>query len=194
MGDSMVALAPEDKNEVYLVDLQKRSVTTVSIDDAEESTASRRGRQVEWAQDTNYLWVSARGASDMEDKMIYVLEVNMDDMDAAHVHHTIKGVDAAKMIFVENLERKTLAQAMAQQQEKTAAASATRSSSNDDDDDPHPISIAALIVGIVALLVGAASFLSKQQQGAAITKTEKDKLVADSDTDGQGNASLQSVA
>jgi len=200
INDKILVVASEETNDAIFINLETMVKFSVRFSENEESTGNRRGRQIEWAEGTPYVWVSGR---DAEPEEVYVLEMT-DDMSNAVLHHTISGIDPRKMLFVQNYvnmhEQSLLDQAAVTASEiatqaaelavKEAMANLMSSSTNaevpeatgttgtvssasvvgdvdgamgGDDDSSNGLSLAALIVGLFALVIGVVNLLPKAQ-------------------------------
>lgn len=180
----MIVIASGTENKVALVDLLnidangKPSVVTLNLGSNEELTANRNRRQVEWVVGTPYVWID--GASKNE---VYVVHI-----DQKKNIRTIEGPNTAKMITIENYERKRIAKLVADQitlrqqvtsdankeqtQSETSVSQSTQSSQStlsmsqasstlsDSGSKRDSLSVAALIVGICAIVVGVANMIA----------------------------------
>lgn len=172
-------LAASTDNDVVVVDLNDNYRMRKFPLTADEESSGGSSRSVEWAIDTNFVWVNGADASSH-----YIIEFPSDNIDDASVSNTVTDVSGGKTMFVENYERRAAVEAMEKQillaSEKMAAAtsdsessetnsdskatesdeenvkmmSATdaTSSSYDDDNDVDFVGILALCIAVVALV------------------------------------------
>ena len=167
MDDSrnILAFAASNNNDLVLVDLDDDDfrMTKLALTAASVEANGGSERQIEWAQDTNYVWVNARDTDEL-----IVVELPTNNIDDARVIKTIPSHDQGDLIFVENFDRKAAVQMM---QELTSQALADYqppadpddaslgadrlATADDGDDDIEAISVTALALSIIAMLVGA---------------------------------------
>ena len=104
-GRNILVLAAHTDNDVVLVDMDANFRTrkiNVAPSATESTAASSGSRQVEWAIDTDYVWVSG-GATEEQ----YIIHIE-NDIDTAKVTRTLSDARPGKMIFVNNYERVSL--------------------------------------------------------------------------------------
>jgi len=169
----LIVIASGTENKVALVDISSGTpeVTIVDLRDDSEMSARRNRRQVEWVVGTNYVWIDGTGEEE-----IYVL-----DIDAKEVVKVINDITTTKMMSVENFAAKRTANLISMQIEAAIADlpvpvvtkfSTSKSASDDgemsqfesavakeDDSDIDPVGIAALVLGLCALIVGVANMV-----------------------------------
>lgn len=212
-GEEKIVIASHEANDVYIMDL---TVTPPKVDivalNTSPNTTSDRSRTMEWAVGTDYVWVSGSAPQDLADKEIYVVNVATKE-----VERTIKGYNADLLFYVENYVQTRLVNLMAEQQAanqayadqlttdtkkdidtqisnlqtttqaiKAQADSAAPESSN----DASTVSIAALVVGLIALSVGVINVMVMMKKPAA---SPANAGIRDTDSEA-GKESLQSVA
>jgi len=178
----MIIVGSGTENKIAIVDMLKLDasghpeLTIVTLSASEESSSNRNRRQVEWVVGTPFVWIDGTASEE-----VYV--ANIDEKTAVR---TITGVKTSKMLSVENYERKRIAslisdQIMMQQsaaiavsdkETTTSTTTSVESSSvgsamaaavttdTDSESKTDAVGIAALIVGLVAIVVGAANMVS----------------------------------
>merc|ERR1719469_298077 len=138
-GDIAVFASSKD-NDIVMVDLTRDPplLKKLTLTEAQESTGGR-DRKIEWAPETNFIWVSGTDSDEM-----YVVELSGDgDISKARVSRTLTGVPSSQLIFVENYERKRLIQMMA-----------TRNSLARNDVSPsNGLGTASLVLSIISIVL-----------------------------------------
>jgi len=138
-GDIAVFASSKD-NDIVMVDLTRDPplVRKLTLTEAQESTGGR-DRKIEWAPETNFIWVSGTDSDEM-----YVVELSGDrDISKARVSTTLTGVPSSQLIFVENYERKRLIQMMA-----------TRNSlARNDVSSSNGLGTASLVLSIISIVL-----------------------------------------
>lgn len=165
----MIVIAAGTENTVALVDLMTLDssgnprVTMISLSSSEEVTARRNRRQVEWVVGTNYVWIDGTDAEE-----VYVIDLDK------KTSKTISGFTTSKMISIENYERKRIANVISDQIKRmsvtddsdkvttatTATTSLTQAAAEVSSDKTDAVGIAALIVGLCAVVVGIANMVA----------------------------------
>mmetsp|Transcript_46561 Transcript_46561/g.54414 ORF Transcript_46561/g.54414 Transcript_46561/m.54414 type:complete len:587 (+) Transcript_46561:43-1803(+) len=105
---NILVLAASTDNNVVVVDLDDnyRMRKFALTSDAESSGGS--SRTVEWAVDSNFVWVNGADAS-----AHYILEFPSANIDDAFVARTLTDVAGGKTMYVENYERRATMEQMA---------------------------------------------------------------------------------
>ena len=184
-----------DENELYLVDISTGKVNTVQLDSPGTSTAAGRGRTIKYVAGTPYLWITAKGAEEVEDRFCYVVMLDMKNLSNSKVVRKVMGLDTASMLFVENMglahfhrvNGDTTAQIVDLQSEinklrgdissSPGSSSAMLSSSfnssgkSGDSGANNALSIVAIVVGFLALVVSFAALLKKPEKVASPTSS-----------------------
>ena len=169
----ILVLGSSTDNHLVLVDLNDPNfrMTKLQLTNAAEPNAGRE-RQIEWAHETNYVWVNGGGADEL-----HVVELPSSNIDDARVVKNIPSIGAGDIVYVENYERKAAVQmiqghttqALADYMPPTvdapvaapadtqvdASMLAEGNDDEDDDDDSDPLSVAALILSVFAVVLGA---------------------------------------
>jgi len=168
----MIVIAAGTENTVALVDLLVKDssgnpkVTKITLSSSEEVTARRSRRQVEWVIGTDYVWIDGTDAEE-----VYVVDLDK------KTSKTITGFTTSKMLSVENYERKRIAKIVADQvkvlqvtddsDKKSVSETSTASSASltqpameADSDKTDAVGVAALIVGLCAIVVGIANMVA----------------------------------
>lgn len=168
IGEKMLLiLASGGDNNIALVDMNSPSkVTKLALTSASESSgAASDGRSVEWAIDTEYVWITGSEAEEM-----YIVQVPNGEVTRGTVHETIKGIDATALVYVENYASKTTAMQLGSSQSFAAAAGVSNQART-----TESIAIAGLVIAVVALVMSVYMAVSKMT-----TPTEANKSVASS--------------
>lgn len=189
----MIVIAAGTENTVALVDLLVKDssgnpkVTKITLSSSEEVTARRSRRQVEWVIGTDYVWIDGTDAEE-----VYVVDLDK------KTSKTITGFATSKMLSVENYERKRIAKIVADQvkvlqvtddsDQKSVSETSTASSASltqpameADSDKTDAVGVAALIVGLCAIVVGIANMVAmtnmkKSKDSAPTTSNEEISL------------------
>jgi len=189
----MIVIAAGTENTVALVDLLVKDssgnpkVTKITLSSSEEVTARRSRRQVEWVIGTDYVWIDGTDAEE-----VYVVDLDK------KTSKTITGFTTSKMLSVENYERKRIAKIVADQvkvlqvtddsDKKSVSETSTASSASltqpameADSDKTDAVGVAALIVGLCAIVVGIANMVAmtnmkKSKDSAPTTSNEEISL------------------
>jgi hypothetical protein len=193
----IVIMASNEQNVLHMANLNEVNPTVHSFTFKEGETTGNR-RQLEWAEGTDYVWISGRASDDVTMHETYVIEIPGNNLEGVKVVETLKGVSATKMKYIINVEREQLRQEFFDAKTFAAARSGEASSSSDDDDSVSSVAIIALVVGAIALLVGIAN-LVKPHKADKIDPAAALPLVVNAgggkDTDSEvGDKSLASVA
>lgn len=136
-----VVLGSTTDNFIVIADMKDFSVKKLELSPAADSTAGSN-RFVEWAVDTNFVWLSGGDA-----KELYVVELPSTNIQDAHLHKTIPNIIAGEILFVDNFERKAIAAQMSS--DLISQNSLIRGQNSD------VFVMAALVIGVVALLLSA---------------------------------------
>lgn len=131
-------------NDLAVVDLAGGSprIHKLALTPASESTGGR-DRKIEWAPDTNFVWVSGTEAEEM-----YVVELSGDgDVARAKVSATLTGLPSSQVLFVENYERKRTAEMMKAQYSQAGYYAAQGNGGY------GSLAVASLVLSIMSLLV-----------------------------------------
>jgi len=161
----IIVIASGTENKVAIIDISgaENKVNIIELRDDTAMSAKKNRRQVEWCVGTPFVWVDGAG----EDEM-YVLNV-----DTKEIVTTIMGLKSKKMISVENYAAKRTAELISQQINgavtdlsgnldsllSASQSSAPNTVAEDDDNDIDPVGIAALVIGLCALIVGVANMV-----------------------------------
>jgi len=104
---NILVIAAASDNDIVLVDLNNNFKTKkLSLTGAEESTGGGT-RDVEWAVGTNYVWVEGSATNEH-----YVIEIPGASVDDASVSITLADIIGGQLLFVDNYERKRVANLM----------------------------------------------------------------------------------
>lgn len=158
---NIVVIGASSDNDIVLADLDSREMRKISLTAAPESTGGS-SRQLEWAVDTPFVWVSGSEADE-----VYVVDMGEDfDIDSARVVQTINGFSVSKLVFVEDyLSRVNRVSDQAQ----------LMSSQNDDSNTATAAVIIAAAAFVAVALLFAYIFNSehskKQSDNLAVAKT-----------------------
>merc|ERR1712130_316183 len=163
----MIVVAAGTENTVAIVDLLNLDasgnprISKISLSSSEEVTARRSRRQVEWVIGTDYVWIDGTEAEE-----VYVVDLDK------KTSKTITGFTTSKMISVENYERKRIAKVVSDQikamsitddsdkaPQQTAVMTQTAPAS-EDSNKIDSVGVAALIVGLCAIVVGIANMVA----------------------------------
>lgn len=164
----MIVVAAGTENTVAIVDLLNLDaggnprITKISLSSSEEVTARKSRRQVEWVIGTDYVWIDGTEAEE-----VYVVDLDK------KTSKTITGFTTSKMLSVENYERKRIAKVVSDQikamsiTDDSDKAPATTTSvmtqtapASEDSDKIDSVGIAALVVGLCAVVVGIANMVA----------------------------------
>eukprot|EP00527_Entomoneis_sp_CCMP2396_P000851 CAMPEP_0198140926 /NCGR_PEP_ID=MMETSP1443-20131203/4010_1 /TAXON_ID=186043 /ORGANISM="Entomoneis sp., Strain CCMP2396" /LENGTH=576 /DNA_ID=CAMNT_0043803503 /DNA_START=78 /DNA_END=1808 /DNA_ORIENTATION=+ len=195
----IVIMASNEQNVLHMANLNEVNPKVHSFTFKEgENTGNRR--QLEWAEGTDYAWISGRASDDVAMHETYVIEIPGNNLEETKVVKTLKGVSASKMKYVINFEREQLQEEFSVAQISSATRGVEVTSS--DSDSTSTVAIIALIAGVAALLVGIANLVLVR---AKIDPVAASPLVVNAatrptngvgkDTDSElGGQSLDSVA
>merc|ERR1712238_573056 len=174
---NILVIAAASDNDIVLVDLNNNFKTKkLSLTGAEESTGGGT-RDVEWAVGTNYVWVEGSATNEH-----YVIEIPGASVDDASVSITLADIIGGQLLFVDNYERKRVANLMKEtmgeavkdtmketigEDEMQAVVTKTVMTAAEEDivkdiirkeqnNGPDAVSVSALVVGSVALFTGIA--------------------------------------
>lgn len=182
---SILVLGASTDNNLVLVDLNDPNfrMAKLALTTAEEANGGNE-RQIEWAEDTNYVWVNGKDVDE-----IYVVELPSSNIDDARVAKTITSTGAGDIVFVENYERKAAFQMMQAHTDNTMKDlnALNAAPEEKEDDNVDPVAVAALVVSVLALVVGLfAVFKTQPTNSASSTKT--DNKNGDDSVDQAGSA------
>jgi len=161
-GRDILVLGASTDNHLVIVDLMDPAYRAVKLPltDAEESTGGS-SRKLEWAVDTNYVWVN--GGESME---VYVIEIP-EGIDSAVVVSTLTDITSGDMIYVNNYERLRETEQIERMMAPTIAALAIEPENNGE-----ALGISGIVIGagalVVGLVVGATVFSNKSKGGNGI--------------------------
>jgi len=172
---NILILAASTDNDVVVVDLDDNYRMRKFKLTSDEESSGGSSRSVEWAVDSNFVWVNGADAASH-----YILEFPSDNIDDAKVARTITDIAGGKTMYVENYERRATVEQMIEQISamkknsdsemesgemesdpsneagavvaKSSAENAEVVSSYDDDNDVDFVGIAALCIAVVALV------------------------------------------
>jgi len=149
---NILILGASTDNDLVLVDLNDDYKTTkITLSEASETTGGSR-RNIEWAVGSNFVWVDGGGTQEQ-----YIIELPDDNINNAKLVRSLTNITAGNMIYVENYERTRVAQEAEQLIMSMTSKSEIRSSSSGSvDDSESPVAVAALVLGILSLLLGVA--------------------------------------
>jgi len=134
----ILVLAASTDNDIVLVDFEANFATArLNLSPGANVTAGGF-RQVEWARGTNYVWVDG---SEMSEH--YIIDIPNSGIADASIVRTIADTPGGKLIYVNNYERA-----------RTFESIAASTYVPDDKITTSPTSIAAVVVGSIALLSG----------------------------------------
>jgi hypothetical protein len=154
----IVIMASNEQNVLHMANLNEVNPKVHSFTFKEgENTGDRR--QLEWAEGTDYAWISGRANDAVAMHETYVIEIPGNNLEGTKVVKTLKGVSASKMKYVINVEREQLRQEFFGAAQSSSAARDGEAPSSDSDGGKSTIAIIALIVGGAALLVGIANLV-----------------------------------
>jgi hypothetical protein len=188
-GDrKIVMMASDEQNVLHMANLNEVNPKVHSFTFKEGNTTGNR-RQLEWAEGTDYVWISGRANDDNAMHETYVIEIPGNNLEGAKVVETLKGVSASKMKYFVNYERDQLRQEYFGAQSSIAAL-------RDDDNSTSTVAIIALILGCAALLVGIANLvIAKKSKPVAAPPVLNVATRATKGTDSVlGGESIASVA
>jgi len=148
-GKSFIIFVAGTENKMAIVDM------TTSVPEVDYLTLSqgnltsyRERRQVEWAVGTDYVWVDGTAAEPHE---IYVV-----DFMKGVIVRTITGVATTKMVSVNNYERLNQMEMQSRYSQTMSAASGESTTS---DSGSNVVAVVGLILGVIALAIGAMNFV-----------------------------------
>jgi len=104
-GNTVVVVASNSDNDVALIDMDSNppQVTKLSLTSASESTGGR-ARNVEWAIDTDYVWVTGEDSDEL-----YIIKIPDGDIGQASIDNTKTVFEADNMVYVQNYQTKAYA-------------------------------------------------------------------------------------
>jgi len=155
-------------SDILLVDLSSQPVKWKKLAlNQDGSNTGGNSRTIEWAVDSNTVWVGGVGADATEQYILDVPSANIDDI---IVKSTISDTESTKFVYVENYMDRISAKEVAVTDAESSSSSSDSSSSadaagdvtaalrgtSDDEDDGMPI--AAIVLAALALVVSLASF------------------------------------
>ena len=198
----IVIMASNEQNMLHMANLNEVNPTVHSFTFKEGETTGDR-RQLEWAEGTDYVWISGRASDDVAMHETYVIEIPGINLEGVKVVKTLKGVSASKMKYMVNYEREQLRQEFADAQSSSGASSSLSDGGNSE--STKSVAIIALLVGFIALLVGIANLVKANKidpvtalplvVNADRSGKDTDSELAGKDTDSElGKKSLASVA
>lgn len=149
---NILILGASTDNDLVLVDLNDDYKTTkITLSEASETTGGSR-RNIEWAVGSNFVWVDGGGTQEQ-----YIIEVPDDNINNAKLVRSLTNITAGNMIYVENYERTRIEhEATERIMSMTSKSGINRSSSTSGDESESPVAVAALVLGILSLLLGVA--------------------------------------
>jgi hypothetical protein len=187
----IVMMASNEKNVLHMANLNEVNpeVHTFTFKEG-ENTGNRR--QLEWAEGTDYVWISGRAGDDTAMHETYVIKIPGNNLEGVEVVETLKGVSASKLKYIVNLERD-------QMRQEFFGAQSSIADLRDDDKSTSAVAIIALIVGSAALLVGIANLVKAKTDPVAaappVLNVATRAKGVDKDTDSEmGADSIASVA
>jgi len=103
-GKTVVVVSSNSDNDVALIDMDSNppQVTKLSLTSASESTGGST-RTVEWAIDTDYVWVSGADADE-----VYIIKIPDGDIGQASIDNTLLA-PTSNMVYVQNYQTKAYA-------------------------------------------------------------------------------------
>ena len=180
-GRRIIVLASAEDNNIALVDMNDNyRVRKLNVaPTASESTELGSERSVEWAVDTDYVWVSGREAEQQ-----YIIEIP-DGIDSARLVKTIASPTGGHLLFVNNWERVRSVQLMqsmidgAVSDMNVAQPQVSATMMAESSDAGNSIGVAGLIIGLVALVAALGAVYLTQtdpKKETSITGTKEDDL------------------
>jgi len=139
-GEIAIFASSKD-NDIALVDLTRNPplIQKLTLTAAQESTGGR-GRKIEWAPDTNFVWVTGTDSDEM-----YVVELSGDgDITKAKVSTTLIEVPSSHLIYVENYERKRTVEMLSQNQKSMVENSVAPG---------NGLAVASLVLSILSVVI-----------------------------------------
>jgi len=177
---NILVLGASSDNNIVLVDLNNDFKMKKLLVSASNETTGGSRRNIEWAVDSNFVWVDG-GATDEQ----YIIEIPGNDIAEARVSLTLANITAGQMLYVDNYERKRVQNLMESTMKSLLAREPeVMKELGVSSDEPSSLSIAALVIGSVSLLLGIAlTVLSMRSPVPALgadedTKTLGSKRVA----------------
>lgn len=164
-GTTILVIASGTDNEVAVVNMNNpTNVAKVQLTSSTESTGGGDdGRSVEWAEGTEFVWITGPEANE-----IYVVQIPGGDIEAARVVQTIQGVDATAVLYVENYASK-----MSSEQKASLASIGNKTQAT------RAFSIAAIVLSCAALLSVVFLFVTRGSVNHSSTKVSKKETVRD---------------
>jgi hypothetical protein len=200
----IVVMASNEQNVLHMANLNEVNPKVHSFTFKEGETTGHR-RELEWAEGTDYVWISGRHHDDVAMHETYVIEIPGNNLEGVKVVKTLKGVSATAMKYVINVEHEQLRQeffgaqseAQSEEAQSSSAARGSEASSifSDGGASTSAVAIIALVVGCLALLVGIANFVKAKTNidPKANAFTRPTDVVKETDSE-LGVESLASVA
>ena len=153
---NILVLGSSTDNDLVLVDMNDGYRTSkLSLASSAEST-SGTSRYIEWAVDTNFVWVSGGSAEE-----VYIIEIPTTNIDDARVAKTLGQVPDGHILFVQNYEHQRSVEAMMklieeyQKSEPLKPGTVTQSEQkmDSDEDSTDAVNIIAIVVASIAVVV-----------------------------------------
>jgi hypothetical protein len=166
-GQTILVVASGTDNHIALVNMDDptRVVRVLLKSSAESTGGADDGRSVEWADGTDYVWVTGQEAEE-----IYVIKVPNGDVSAAIVAVTIKGTDATALVYVENFAAKATSMRMVSSRLFESAIDESSTTKTN-----QAISIAALVLSCIAMIISLWIVVSRRPSTASKSpKASKD--------------------
>jgi hypothetical protein len=156
-GKTLAVFASGSDNEIALVDMaDPSSVTKLALTSSNEvSGVDGEGRNVEWALNTEYVWVTGSEA-----KELYIIRIPGGSIERAVVEKTIQGIDATALLYVENYATK----AAQMEWEGNTSFQASVESTPD-----RQFVIAGLVISCIALLMSSIMIVVVLTRGSKMT-------------------------
>lgn len=160
---NIFVLSSRTENKVALVDLAPSRPEVSYVLFKEGNSTARASRQVEWARGTDYVWID--GAAESE---VYVIDVS-----TKRLVKTITDIHSTRMLSVTNFERLAMMNFIRGSSSSTTS-SVERASGvgGGDSDSVDGVSIAAIVLAVIAILVGVVNLAQKNAAGPAPTKKQ----------------------
>jgi hypothetical protein len=178
----IVIMASNEQNVLHMANLNEDNPKVHSFTFKEgENTGNRR--QLEWAEGTDYAWISGRASDAVAEHETYVIEIPGNNLEGTKVVKTLKGASASKMKYVINVEREQLREELFGAQSSSAALFSSSSGGT------STVAIFALIVGGAALLVGIANLVQANNRSSNIDPVGANLLVLKTNGVGKDTAS-----
>lgn len=145
-GRNVAVFASGSDNDVAIVDLESpTSVPKISLTSSSfASGVAGEGRSVEWAQGTEFVWLTGQEA-----KEIYVIQIPRGDIGRATVKTVIQGVDASALMYVENYAARAVATSLERSSRFHEAVAANQD---------NTLSVVSLVIACLAFVFSVALF------------------------------------